>query len=290
MVNKIQEAVGLTINFMSGTLYIVSTPIGNLEDITLRALRVLKEVDIIAAEDTRHSRKLLDNFGISKQLLSYWGERERKKSDQVVELLNQNKDVALISDAGTPGLSDPGEVLIKKAIDAGINVVSVPGPAAIISALTVSGISTKNFIFHGFVPSKKQERKKFFQRLTLESDTLVLYESPHRIIDSLSDIAEMMPGRDVAVCHELTKLNESVYRGSIEAVLSTLEEEKIAGEYVIVIRGALRDEFSFDEALEEVEKLMKAGKGRKEAVNIIAKDYGMSKKKLYDSSLDRGLL
>jgi 16S rRNA (cytidine1402-2'-O)-methyltransferase len=275
---------------MGGILYIVSTPIGNLEDITVRALRVLREVDIIAVEDTRHSRKLLDYYGIKKQLISYWGERERTKSDRIVERLKQNKDVALIADAGTPGLSDPGEVLIKKSIESGINVISVPGPTAIIAALTVSGISAKKFVFYGFIPSKRHERMHFFQRMATERNALVLYESPHRIINSLSDIADVMPGRVVAVCHELTKLNESVYRGTIEDVLSIIAQETIAGEYVIVISGARREELSLDEALEEVNKLMKLGKGRKEAVKIVSKDYGISSKKLYDASLNGGAL
>lgn len=290
MVEQIQRKISVIGHLMSGTLYIVSTPIGNLEDITLRALRVLKEVDVIAVEDTRRSRKLLDHYGIRKQLLSYWGERERSRSDDIIELLTHNKDVALVSDAGTPGLSDPGEVLIKKAIDTGIDVISVPGPTALISALTVSGLSAKNFLFYGFVPSKKQERKKLFHKIAGELSTVVLYESPHRIIDTLSDIAGIMPGRVISICHEITKLNESVYRGTIEVVLSVLEQSKIAGEYVIIISGVQREEISFDEALEEVEKLMKSGKGRKEAVKIVSYDYGISRKKLYDSSLDRGSL
>ena len=275
---------------MPGTLYIVSTPIGNLEDVTLRALRVLREVDLIAAEDTRHSRKLLSHYGITNELSSYWGAREKTRSDKIIEVLKQNKDVALISDAGTPGISDPGEVLIRKAIDEGVEVVTVPGPSAIVSALTVSGISTHSFVYLGFVPSKKMERKRFYQDISFETRTMVVYESPHRLIDSLDDLASAMPSREIAVCHELTKLNESVYRGCVEDVISVMIDDTIAGEYVIVISGARRASVSMDEALDEVRKLMKAGKGRKEAVNITAKDYGLSKKKLYDLSLERGAL
>ncbi|GBE00261.1 ribosomal RNA small subunit methyltransferase I [bacterium BMS3Abin07] len=271
---------------MPGTLYIVSTPIGNLEDLTFRALRVLREADTIAAEDTRHSRKLLSHYGINGgKLVSYWGEREKTKSGNIIEILNRNRDVALISDAGTPGISDPGGVLIKKAIEAGIPVVPVPGPSAIISALTVSGISTRNFVFLGFVPAKKHERAAFFRDIAIETRTVVVYESPHRLIDSIQGLSEVMPDRYIAVCHELTKLNESVYRGSVKDVISVLREAIIAGEYVVVIEGAVRESISFDEALKEVEKLMKAGKGRKEAAKIVATDYGLSRKKLYDSSL-----
>jgi 16S rRNA (cytidine1402-2'-O)-methyltransferase len=275
---------------MPGILYIVSTPIGNLEDVTLRALRILKEVDHIAAEDTRHSRKLLSHYGITNELSSYWGEREKARSEKIIEVLKQNKDVALISDAGTPGISDPGEVLIRKAIDEGIEVITVPGPSAIISALTVSGISASNFMYLGFVPSKKMERKRFYQDISFEKRTMIMYESPHRLIDSLNDLATIMPLREIAVCHELTKLNESVYRGPVDDVVSMLMDETIAGEYVIVVSGSRRESVPLDEALDEVRKLMKAGMGRKEAVNKTARDYGLSKKKLYDISLEKDVL
>ena len=167
-----------------GTLYIVSTPIGNLEDITLRALRTLKEVDVIAAEDTRHSLKLLTHYGISKPLISYWGEKEKIKAEETLKRLNAGQSVALISDAGTPGIADPGNVLIRRAIEEGIAVIPVPGPTAIISALSISGLNTEEFIFSGFLPSKQHQRKKALRDLCLENSTLVLYEAPHRILES----------------------------------------------------------------------------------------------------------
>ncbi|UCG79535.1 MAG: 16S rRNA (cytidine(1402)-2'-O)-methyltransferase [Nitrospirota bacterium] len=271
---------------MAGLLYIVSTPIGNLEDITLRALKVLGDVDVIAAEDTRHSRKLLSHYNISKELVSYWSGREKARSEKILDLLDRGKDVALISDAGTPGISDPGEILIRSAIERRIEVIPVPGPSALISALTISGIPTASFVFAGFAPPKKQERKRFYESLASERRTIILYESPHRLVESLEDLAGSMPSRDIALCHELTKMNESVFRGKAEDVLMDVRSSKIAGEYVIVMKGAEKKEISFDEALDEIRELMRTGKGRKEAVGMVAKDYGISKKKLYDMSLE----
>lgn len=272
---------------MAGVLYVVATPLGNLEDITLRALRILREVDVIAAEDTRHSAKLLNHFGITKQLFSYWGEREKSRSEQVIELLRQGKTIALISDAGTPGLSDPGEVLIKKAIEASIPVVPVPGPSAVVASLSVSGLSTREFLFLGFIPIKKNERKKFLRDISIEKRTLVFYEAPHRLLETISDIRDIMPERDIAVCHELTKMHESIYRGTVDEVLSMIGHAVIAGEYVIVLGGARREGGSLEEALREVETLMRGGIGRKEAVKIVSSDYGVSKKELYDRSLNK---
>lgn len=270
-----------------GTLYIVSTPIGNLDDITLRALNVLKEVDVIAAEDTRHSRKLLTHFGISKRLISYWGEKEKAKSEEVLRLLHEGRNVALISDSGTPGISDPGEVLIRKAIESSISLVPVPGPSAVVTALIVSGMSTKEFVFLGFVPPKKSERYKFLEKASVEKRTVVFYESPHRLLDCLDDLSNIIPDRNLAVCHEMTKLHESVVRGTVSEVLVAMEDSKIAGEYVLVIEGAPEERVSIDQALIEVEELMKEGTGRKEAVRRIADKYGLSKKKLYDLSLSK---
>jgi len=272
---------------MPGVLYIVSTPIGNLEDITLRALRVLREVDCIAAEDTRHTRKLLSHYGIEAKLISYWGGREKGRAEKVMALLERNRDVALVSDAGTPGISDPGGVLVRRAIDAGVDVVSVPGPSAFLSALTVSGISTEGFVFLGFIPSRRHARRRFFDDISREQRTVVLYESPHRIIESLHDLSDVMPSRKVALCHELTKMNESVYRGTVEEVLSALSGDTVAGEYVLVVSGAEMAQVDIDEALGEVERLMRSGRGRKEAARSVAGEYGISAKTLYDESLRR---
>jgi len=272
---------------MNGTLYIVSTPIGNLEDITLRALRILKEVDVIAAEDTRRSRKLLTHYGISRPLISYWDEKEKVKSVEILERLHSGQSVALISDAGTPGISDPGAVLIKKAVEEGISVISIPGPSALIAALSISGLSTQEFTFIGFLPPKKSQRQKTLRDLGLETRTLVFYEAPHRILETLSDMEEIFVERRVALAKEITKIHEDVLRGSISEIISKLEKSTIAGEYVIAVEGKTEEgKLTTEDALSEVNALMKKGLGRKEAVRKIAEAYGLSKKELYDKSLD----
>ncbi len=271
---------------MKGTLYIVSTPIGNLEDITLRALTVLKEVDVIAAEDTRHSRKLLTHYGISKPLISYWGEKEKVKSAEIIEKLQSGQSVALISDAGTPGISDPGAVLIKKAIEENIQVVSIPGPSALIAALSLSGLPTNEFIFTGFLPSKTKQRQKILRDLSLEPRTLVFYEAPHRILETLMDMEKIFMERRAALVKEITKIHEEVLRGNIPEILTKIKETTIAGEYIIAVEGKTeRRKLATEDALSEVSALMKKGLGRKEAVKKIAEAYGLSKKELYDKSL-----
>lgn len=273
---------------MKGTLYIVSTPIGNLEDITLRALDVLKSVDIIAVEDTRRSLKLLNHYGISKPLISYWKEKERARSDKIIEKLLSGQSVALISDAGTPGISDPGTVLIKRAIQASIHIISVPGPTAFTAALSVSGLRTDEFTFVGFLPSKKTHRLNALKSLCLESRTLVFYEAPHRIIRTLMDMNDTFSGRHIVVAKEITKIHEEVVRGSIPEVLSTLQNTTIAGEYIIIVDGRRDEKRQIDDdILMEVAVLMKKGLGRKEAVKKTAKAYGLSAKDLYDRSLSK---
>jgi 16S rRNA (cytidine1402-2'-O)-methyltransferase len=270
-----------------GTLYIVSTPIGNLEDITLRALRILKEVDVIAAEDTRHSIKLLNHYGISKPLISYWGEKEKVRAEETLGMLNSGKSVALVSDAGTPGISDPGNILIKKALDEGIDVVPVPGPTAIITALSMSGLPSSGFVFVGFLPLKQSFRTRMLKDLSLESRTIVIYEAPHRIMDTMVEMEEIFGERNGMLVKELTKLFEETYRGTPGQILDQLENSKIAGEYVIVIEGRNEDDtISMEDALTEMRALMKKGIGRKEASKKIAGEYGLSRKELYDKSLD----
>ena len=272
---------------MKGTLYIVSTPIGNLEDVTLRALRVLKEADLIAAEDTRHSLKFLNHFGIKKPLISYWGEKEKVRAEETLQRLKDGQSVALISDAGTPGISDPGTLLIRKAIEEGISVVPVPGPSAVITALSLSGFSTEEFTFIGFLPAKQMQRRKILERLSLEQRTLVFYEAPHRILDTISDFADVMGDRNIVVIKELTKFYEEVLRGTVPDVLVRLEQSTIAGEYVIVLEGRPETEtLNMDDALAEVRELMRKGLGRKDAVKRIAGAYGLSRKELYDRSLE----
>jgi len=271
---------------VKGTLYIVSTPIGNLEDITLRALKVLKDVDVIAAEDTRRSSKLLTHYGISKPLISYWGEKEKVRSTEILERLHAGQSVALISDAGTPGISDPGAVLIRKALEEAIDVVSIPGVTALIAALSVSGISTDEFTFMGFLPARKSQRQKVLKDLSYEQRTLVFYEAPHRILETLSDMEEIFGERKAAVIKEISKIYEEIIRGNISEVFRTLEKTTIAGEYVIVMEGRAEvEKLTSDDALQEVSTLMKKGLGRKEAVKKVAEAYGLSKKELYDKSL-----
>lgn len=270
----------------TGKLYIVATPVGNLEDITLRALRVLKEVDVIAAEDTRHSLRLLNHYGISKQLISYWGEREKVKAEETISLLKEGKDVALISDAGTPGIADPGSVLIRRAWEEGVSVEPVPGPAAVIAALSVSGFSTEEFIFCGFLPAKQSRRRKLLEELNREKRTLVFYEAPHRIRESFDDIAEIFGDRNTFLVREMTKMHEELIRGNAVDVRDRLENAVTAGEYVVVIEGRhYAKSPPQEEAIKEIDALMKKGFGRKEAVKRVAEEYGLSRKQLYDRSL-----
>jgi len=272
---------------VKGVLYVVSTPIGNLEDITLRALRILKEVDLIAAEDTRHSLKLLSHFGISKPMISYWKEKEQVRSDKIMMKLHEGLSVALISDAGTPGIADPGAVLINKAVQEDIQIVPVPGPSAFIAALSVSGLPAENFTFMGFLPSGKTQRKKILSNISLEHKTLVFYEAPHRISETLEDMENIFGNRKIAVVKEITKIHEEILRGSISDIVVQMRDKKIAGEYVIIVEGMSEfHEHSMEDVLMEIRMLMKKGLGRKEAVKKVAEEYGLSKKELYDKSLN----
>jgi 16S rRNA (cytidine1402-2'-O)-methyltransferase len=271
---------------VKGILYIVATPIGNLDDITLRALKVLNEVDVIAAEDTRHSRKLLNHYEISKPLISYWGGKEKTKAEEVISRLDSGQSVALISDAGTPGISDPGMVLVMKAVEKGIFIVPVPGPTACIAALSLSGFSTDEFLFMGFLPPKQSQRMKVLQELSLEKRTLVLYEAPHRILQSVTDMEEVLGERRAVLIKEMTKLFEEIVRGDLSEIRDYLEQSKINGEYVVVLEGRQKDRrFNIEDALEEVRALMKKGLSRKDAVRRIGEEYRVSKKELYDRSL-----
>ena len=273
---------------MKGILYIVSTPIGNLEDITLRALRVLKEVDLIAAEDTRHSLKLLNHYGISKPMISYWREKEKARSDDIVKRLKSGQSVALISDSGTPGISDPGALLIQKAIEEDILVVSIPGPSAFVAALSLSGLPAERFTFSGFLPSKRGQRQKVLNDLKLEQGTIILYEAPHRIVETLSDMVNIFSGRKAALAKEITKIHEEVFRGTVSEILTSLNKTEIAGEYVILIEGMTGEHKGITEdVLSEIRSLLKKGLGRKEAVKKIAEEYGMSKQELYRTSLNK---
>lgn len=286
MAQCLQKCPGRTVALLPvGTLYIVATPIGNLEDITLRALRILKEVDYIAAEDTRHSLKLLNHYGIVKPLMSYWSGREKVRAEAIISKLREGLSVAVISDAGTPGISDPGAVVIRRAIEEGLTVVPIPGPSALIAALSIAGLPYEEFTFIGFLPSKTGQRQKKLMELKHETRTLLFYEAPHRLIDALADMESVFGPRQAAVVKEITKLHEGIVRGTLESVREALDNMTIAGEYVIIVSGAPEITVTMEEALSEVGSLMKKGLGRKEAVGIVAGEYGLSKKGLYDGSL-----
>lgn len=219
----------------AGTLYVVATPIGNLEDITLRAIRVLREVSLIAAEDTRHSRKLLDALGIRTPLLSYHDHVEREKAPRLVERLRQGQDVALISDAGTPAIADPGYRLVRAALEAGVKVVPVPGPSVVVAALSVSGLPLDRFAFDGFVPARASARRRFYARLAREERTVVCFEAGRRLLDSLADLRAVLGDRDVVVAREVTKFFEEFARGTVSEVRARLEERPVRGEVTLLV-------------------------------------------------------
>ena len=225
---------------MTGTLYIVATPIGNLEDITLRALRILKEVDLIAAEDTRHTKKLLTHYGIQKPLTSYHEHNEKTKSSQLIHRLKEGCRVALVSDAGTPLLSDPGFRLVQEAIRAEAQVIPVPGPSALTAVLSASGLPTASFAFEGFLPAKKAQRRKTLTGLREEERTLVFYEVPHRMQESLRDILEILGDREIVLGREVTKVHEEFLRGSVSQLISDTGPREWRGEITVVVGGAGR--------------------------------------------------
>jgi 16S rRNA (cytidine1402-2'-O)-methyltransferase len=271
---------------MKGDLYVVSTPIGNLQDITLRALRVLQEVDIIAVEDTRRTIKLLNHFEISKPMISYYREKERVRSQEVIGKLNDGFSVALVTDAGTPGISDPGEVLVKDAIAAGISVIPIPGATALTAALSISGLPTVRFTFAGFLSSKPTHRKKQLEQLRGIEHTIVFYEAPHRILEFLEDLLDVLGNREMSLSREITKMYEETLRGTVAGVLEEMKDCKIAGEYVAVVAGVEPVSVSFEDALREVKGLIIAGAKRKEAVEEVSAATGISKKLLYKESIE----
>ena len=279
---------------MSGKLYLCATPIGNLEDITLRVLRVLKEVDLIAAEDTRNSIKLLNHFDIKTPMTSYHEYNKIEKAYTLIGKMQEGMNIALITDAGTPGISDPGEELARMCLDAGIEVTSLPGPAACITALTLSGLSTRRFAFEAFLPMDKKERKEVLQELVDETRTIIIYEAPHKLVKTLKDLRETLGNRRITLCRELTKKHETAFRTTIEELLSCYENEKPLGECVLVIEGKSRKELKEAEAaswetvpVEEHMKIYeKQGMSRKDAMKQVAKDRGVSKREIYQMLLE----
>jgi 16S rRNA (cytidine1402-2'-O)-methyltransferase len=224
-------------SIQKGTLYLVATPIGNLEDITYRAVKVLGSVDLIAAEDTRKTKILLDHYSISKPMMSYYSYNEQVRAPQLIEKLLSGQSVALVSDAGTPGISDPAFHVVQQALERGISIIPIPGPTAFITALIATGLPTDRFVFEGFLPLKKGRKTKF-ELLKSESRTIIMYESPHRIIKTLTDIQTYFGNRNVVVARELTKKFEEIVRGSVQSVLAEVSKKSPRGEYVVVIEGA----------------------------------------------------
>ena len=277
----------------AGTLYITATPIGNLEDITLRALRILKEADLIACEDTRTSAHLLRSYDVGTPVTSYHKFNEEQKSEELLDQLLSGKNIALITDAGTPAVSDPGEILVRKCLDAGVPVTTIPGPSAAIAALTLSGRDTRRFVFEGFLPQENRERREVLSRLKDETRTMILYEAPHRLSKTMKLLAEMFgPDREITLVREITKKFEEVTRTTTGKAASEDAEEP-RGEYVIVIAGKSREEIAAEETgrweklsvAEHVAMYEEEGMDRKSAMKAAAKDRGISRRDIYQALL-----
>lgn len=269
---------------MPGKLYLVATPIGNLEDITLRAINILKEVDLIAAEDTRHTLKLLNHFEIKKPLISYYKEIEKVKSNILIEKLMEGKNIALVSDAGTPAISDPGEEIVKLAINNNIEIVPIPGACAFVNALICSGLNTKNFEFIGFLPVNKKEKKEILESVKKSNKTLIFYEAPHKLKQTLENMLEILGNRKIVLARELTKIHEEFIRNDLENIIKNLTEPK--GEFVIIVEGTEKK----DEKKEMLKKMSleehfkyyhEQGLEKKEIIKNIAKDRNTNKNEIY---------
>lgn len=278
---------------MQGKLYLCATPIGNLEDITYRVLRTLKEVDLIAAEDTRNSIKLLNHFDIHTPMTSYHEYNKIEKAETLICKMQEGTNIALITDAGTPGISDPGEELVRMCYKAGIEVTSLPGPAACITALTLSGLPTRRFAFEAFLPADKRERQAVLSELVNETRTIILYEAPHRLVKTLQELLETLGNRPMTLCRELTKKHETAFVSTIEDILKFYETQEPKGECVLVIEGKSRAELLQQErarweemTIEEHMKVyLEQGMDKKEAMKCVAKDRGVSKRDIYQALL-----
>lgn len=274
---------------MTGTLYLCATPIGNLEDMTFRVIRTLKEVDLIAAEDTRNSIKLLNHFEIQTPMTSYHEYNKYEKGRKLVEKLLEGQNIALITDAGTPGISDPGEKLVKMCYESGISVTSLPGAAACITALTISGLSTRRFAFEAFLPSDKKEREQILKEMETETRTMIVYEAPHRLVKTLKLFLERLGNRKITVCRELTKRHETALAVTLEEAVAHYEANPPKGECVLVIEGKSREEAREEERKQweemtiedHMEVYTKQGMDKKSAMKAVAKDRGVSKRDIY---------
>lgn len=279
---------------MQGTLYLCATPIGNLEDITFRVLRILKEVDVIAAEDTRNSIKLLNHFEIHTPMTSYHEYNKFDKGRELVEQLRAGKNIALITDAGMPGISDPGEELVKMCAEAGITVTVLPGACACVTALTLSGLGTRRFAFEAFLPSDKKERQNVLEELKSETRTMIIYEAPHRLLKTLGELRDTLGNRRISVCRELTKKHETIFRTDLEAAIRHYEAEAPRGECVLVIEGRSWEEMEKEKQAaweqmtiaEHVALYEQQGIQHKEAMRLAAKDRGVSKRDIYQALLE----
>ena len=270
---------------MVGTLYVVSTPIGNLEDLTLRALRILKEVDIVACEDTRHTRILLAHYGIVKPLLSYHEQNERQRTAELLERLRADASVALVTDAGTPALSDPGYAIVHAASAQGIPVIAVPGASAVTAALAVAGLPTDRFAFLGFLPRKSAERKRTLETLASIPWTLVFFEAPHRLRDMLQDVEDVLGDRQVAVGRELTKRFEEVIRGPVSEVQDHFRTTEPRGEFTVVVAGAGEHAKTTLSAEADLRELLEGGMPPKSAVQIVARRHRITRRDVYQMML-----
>ncbi len=269
---------------MSGILYLVATPIGNLDDITFRAINILKSVDLIAAEDTRHTLQLLNHFEIKKPLISYYKETEKIKAEILINKLNEGKDIALVSDAGTPAISDPGEEVVKEAIKNGIKIVPIPGACALVNALIASGLNTREFIFLGFLPTNNKEKNEKIEEIKNENKTLIFYEAPHKIDNTLKILYQILGNRRVVLAREITKIHEEFIRGNLEELVE--KEQNNKGEYVIIVEGTEKINaekiFLNNLTLEEHYKYYeKQNLDKKEIIKKIAKDRNKNKNEIY---------
>ena len=278
---------------MAGKLYLCATPIGNLEDMTYRVVRTLQEADLIAAEDTRNSIKLLNHFEIKTPMTSYHEYNKIEKGKKLVEKLQSGMNIALITDAGTPGISDPGEELVKTCYESGIEVTSLPGAAACITALTLSGLSTRRFAFEAFLPTDKKEKQEILKELTNETRTMILYEAPHRLIKTLKELRDTVGNRKITICRELTKKHETAFATTLEEAISYYESNEPKGECVLVLEGKSRTEIREEEISrweemsveEHMEYYLSQGIEKKEAMKRVAKDRGVGKREIYQALL-----
>ncbi|MBE5945152.1 MAG: 16S rRNA (cytidine(1402)-2'-O)-methyltransferase [Lachnospiraceae bacterium] len=277
---------------MSGILYLVATPIGNLEDMTFRAVRILSEVDLIAAEDTRNSIKLLNHFEIKTPMTSYHEHNKYEKADELIKKLLDGQNVAVITDAGTPGISDPGEEVVKKCYEAGVRIVPVPGACACINALIASGLPTRRFSFEAFLPTDKKERKLVFEELKNETRTIIIYEAPHRLAKTLTELLDILGNRETTVCRELTKKHETFFKTTLEEAVSYYNDNEAKGECIIVIKGVSFEELEEQnrkkwdqmDIPEHIRMYIEQGLDKKEATKQVARDRGVSKREIYEYS------